>query len=260
MGQVKVRRIRRPHIIDTRPTGRLGLALILVAIAFASWAYLLLDLTGEQSPETSGSPETSERETRPPSDQADATELQELEQRRLALAQNNAELEQRLRTLSQYQQTESNAEREAQETIRQLQSENAKLRSQIAFLSQLFGGDDGPIEISDLALSSAGENRVRYWFKIARTKAEKNMITGQARVQLRGQMAEGERYFSLSELTADGRDGHRLGFRHFQEIDGTLTLPPGFEPEELLVIVVPDDTTMGGARRQFEWKLGEDAD
>lgn len=251
-GQVKVRRIRRPHIIDSRPTGRLGIALFLLLIALGSWGYLALDLAREErtpaqipiAPPPAQSPE----------------QVDQLEQRRATLADETAELEQQLRVLAKDRQAESEAVRQAQSEIRQLQSENAKLRSQVAFLSQLFGGDDGPIDISDLALSRADERTFRYWFKVSRTNAGENMLTGQVRMQIRGRIDNEERYFSLSDVAADERDGHRLGFRHFQEIDGTLELPQDFVPEELLVIVVPDDKTTGGARRQFEWRLSQDSD
>lgn len=250
MGQVKVRRIRRPHIIDSRPTGRLGLALLLVAVALGSWAYLALDLTDASSPLPSA----------PLAEPVKSEDLTQLEQTRASLEGETARLEQRLQTLAQDRRAESKAVREAQERIRALQTDNARLRSQVAFLTQLFGGDDGPIDISDLALSRESEDSFRYWFKVSRTDAGTQMLTGQVRLQLRGQLDGEERYLSLGELTEDSRDGHRLGFRHFQEIDGTLKLPQDFQPEELLVVVVPDDKATGGARRQFEWRISQDSD
>lgn len=252
MGQVKVRRIRRPHIIDSRPTGRLGLLLVLLVVALGSWGYLALDLAREQP--------TSIKVPAPANEPVKPSDLDSIEENRATLADETAKLEQRLQSLSEDREAQSEAVRQAQDEIRQLQSENAKLRSQIAFLTQLFGGDDGPITISDLALSSEGEGSVRYWFKVSRTNADEDMLTGQVRMQLRGTIDDQERYFSLSELTENGDDGHRLGFRHFQEIDGTIKLPQNFLPEELLVIVVPDDKAKGGARRQFEWKLSEEPD
>ncbi|MBK5970939.1 MULTISPECIES: DUF6776 family protein [Thiorhodovibrio] len=258
MGQVKVRRIRQPHIIDSRPTGRLGLALLLVAVALGSWAYLAFDLTGE-TPFVPKWPveQAVEQPAEQPVEPADLTELK---QTREALQDETAQLEQRLQTLTKDHQEENKAVREAQERIRVLQTENAQLRSQVAFLTQLFGGDDGPLDISDLALSRESDNRFRYWFKVSRTNASTDMLTGQVRLQLRGQLQGEERYFSLDELTDDSRDSHRLGFRHFQEIDGTLQLPQDFQPEELLVVVVPDDEATGGARRQFPWQTSQDAD
>jgi hypothetical protein len=250
-GQVKVRRIRRPHIIDSRPTGRLGIALLLLLVALGSWGYLALDLAQEERA-------PAQIAVAPPPAQS-PEEVDQLERQRATLAHESAELEQQLRILTKNRQAESEAVLQAQSEIRQLQSENAQLRSQVAFLSQLFGGDDGPIDISDLALSRADESSFRYWFKVSRTNAGDNMLTGQVRIQVRGRLDNEERYFSLSDLSADDRDGHRLGFRHFQEIDGTLELPQNFVPEELLVIVVPDDKATGGARRQFEWRISQDA-
>ncbi len=250
MGQVKVRRIRRPHIIDGRPTGRLGLAIFLVAVALGSWGYLALDLARQQPPAAS----------LPNVEQLAPPDLTDLEQQRLALTDQASGLERRIKTLTEDHQSERVAVREAQSKIEQLQSENAKLRGQLAFLTQLFGGDGGPIAISDLALASEGENAVRYWFKVSRTDAGETMLTGQVHLQVRGLLDGEERYFSLAELSENGRDGHRLGFRNFQEIDGTLRLPEGFQPDELLVIVAPQDKAIGGAKRQFDWLLSPDSD
>lgn len=262
MGQVKGLRIRRPYIVDSRPTGRLGLALLLVMVALGSWGYLALDFTQNQ-PHTNldaipnGLPigfraPAPEREQPP--------DLEQLKRNRDALEDETAELEQQLHRLTKDRQIENTAVQESQDKIQALQTENAQLRTQIAFLTQLFGGDDGPIDISDLALSRKDESTFRYWFKVSRTIAGDNMLNGQVRMQIRGKLDGEERFFSLSELTNNDRDEHRLGFRNFQEIDGELKLPQDFVPEELLVVVVPEDKSTGGARRQFKWQISQDGD
>lgn len=305
MRQVKARRIRKPHIIDSRPLGQLSLALLLVALALGGWGYLTLEISrakqslshpvwptlkqlglgqlghDQSDPEPSApaasvvNPSaTSVSDTEPPEADAPdevwsvatllgvnppkAADFEQLEQRRAELKDEIAVLEERLQRLTTDRQTETKGVQHAQDQIRQLQTENATLRSQIAFLNQLFGGDDGPIEISDLALAREGNERMRYWFKVSRTDPNGEMFRGIVKIQLRGQMQGEERYFDLSELTDNALEGHRLGFRYFQEIDGTLSLPPGLEPEELLVVVIPDDQAIGGARRQFEWRIDQD--
>lgn len=227
------------------------LALLLVVAALAGWGYLAVEIARERVPLDGVTPRV------PVAEPAD---LAALELRRGEIELETADLEARLRDLGEDREAQRQAVREVQERLRLLQSENAQLRAQVAFLSQLFGGDDGPIEIGDLVLSADDEDRVRYWFKVSRTDAGDAMLTGEVRLQVRGQLQGEEHYLDLVALSEGGRDGHRLGFRNFQEIDGTIQLPEDFEPEALLVVVVPDDKATGGAQRQFEWRLGQTSD
>lgn len=246
MPTVKARRIRQPKIRAEHAHGRLVFSILLVLLALGGWGYLAFDLAnGNLRFDLAESPAL------------DEAEIAALASARAKLKEETEALEQRLQSLTEDHQDEAQAVRDAQETIRQLQAENTSLRSQVAFLTQLFGGDDGPIEISDLELSSASDNAVRYWFKVSRTSPAGDMLTGQALLQVRGRYHGEEHYFDLAELTPDAREGHKLGFRQFQEIDGTLTLPDGFTPDELLVIIVPDDKETGGARRHFKWLIDE---
>lgn len=244
MGQVKARRIRPPQIVQSRPERRIVLILSLLALASAGWIVLALSLT---RPIQHNEMVLIEPEFK-------SEDLSKLEQISTQRREETEVLEHRLRTLRQEHQDEIEATREAQASIRQLQAENAELRSQLDFLTQLLGGDDGSIAISDLALSPTGDNAVRYWFKVSRTDTGEALISGEVRLEVRGQQEGETRYFGLADLTANQRSGHRLGFRNFQEIDGTMELPPDFEPEELLVIVIPDNSSTEGAQRQFDWR------
>lgn len=236
MGQVKARRIRPPQIVQPHPSRRIALMLLVLAVALIGWALLVFDL--------------------PRRLEVEPVDLPKLKQERTQIDEETLVLEQRLQALRQDHRQELDTARALQSRLEQLQEDNARLRSQLDFLTELLGGDDGPIEISDLALSAMEDDGVRYWFKVSRTDADETLINGQVHLEVRGQQQGETRYFGLADLTEDQRSGHRLGFRHFQEIDGTMRLPPDFEPQELLVIVVPEDPSItAGARRQFNWPL-----
>ena len=72
-----------------------------------------------------------------------------------------------------------------------------------------------------------------------------------------GQVGAGAAEAAGSE-SSDPRTGSiRFRFRYFQNIDGELTLPDGFEPEEIIVVAQSSGRNAQKLERRFAYSLGD---
>jgi len=56
-------------------------------------------------------------------------------------------------------------------------------------------------------------------------------------------------------VTADKLDRIKMRFRHFQDIEGTLKLPKGFDPKSILIKVEPVSKRLSPFKKQFNWLI-----
>jgi hypothetical protein len=72
-----------------------------------------------------------------------------------------------------------------------------------------------------------------------------------------GQQGEGEKELSLSDLNSSGGP-IRFRFRYFQNIDGELTVPAGFEPRQIKVVAQSSGRNRQRLEKKFDWLLDGD--
>ncbi|HEY9120837.1 MAG TPA: DUF6776 family protein, partial [Marinobacter sp.] len=69
-----------------------------------------------------------------------------------------------------------------------------------------------------------------------------------------GMRNEEKEVIALRDLSDDIDDlGVRFRFRYFQDIEGLLRLPDGFEPLELQVVARAEGSKSSQAERTFDW-------
>jgi hypothetical protein len=60
------------------------------------------------------------------------------------------------------------------------------------------------------------------------------------------------------ELRDDKQNSIRFRFRYFQNIDGELTVPEGFEPREIMVVAKMTGRNNQRLEKKFDWQLDGD--
>ena len=74
------------------------------------------------------------------------------------------------------------------------------------------------------------------------------------KIAVRGQDGAEEKSLVLSELDKGKSDVVRFRFRYFQNINGRMVLPAGFEPREVMIVA----QASGGKqqlKKDFNWPL-----
>ncbi len=101
-------------------------------------------------------------------------------------------------------------------------------------------------------------SQIRYRFFAQQKEREYEMVEGSLSVEIYGVSGESEVSYPLGELSNEF-DGQAAAvhFRYFQAIEGELTLPEGFEPRGLKLVLRASKPSSTVVREQFPWELQE---
>jgi hypothetical protein len=81
---------------------------------------------------------------------------------------------------------------------------------------------------------------------------------GELRLKVAGKDADGARQkLDLAELGDDGSPSRPLRFTHYQDVEGVIRLPQGFQPESVTIEIRPKNKGLKRVSEVFQWKLEE---
>lgn len=163
-----------------------------------------------------------------------------------------------LRFMSARYERASQIDREATQAvhaeIRSLENERADLEQELAMLRERLSGGESKFEIADYSLRKLEpENRYRYAFTVSRMVKSNEKIEGRVIIRVAGELQGKSTELSLADLADDGTEVHKLGFRHFQKVEGELKLPPEFVPNAMIIDVEPKATEFKPFSQTFDW-------
>jgi hypothetical protein len=58
---------------------------------------------------------------------------------------------------------------------------------------------------------------------------------------------------NLAQLHDEAADSHKMRFRYYQNIEGTLRIPEDFQPAKILIKVKPTGKKLAPVEETFEW-------
>jgi hypothetical protein len=120
-------------------------------------------------------------------------------------------------------------------------------------------GDEGEgLKVGSVSVAaSAQPGRYRYRFVIQQIANNHKLLTGTLKVELTGLEKGQPLRYSLADLTDDTDSKEvKLRFKYFQTIEGELTLPEGFEPQNLELLVKSGKSTK--IEQRFAWQTIEE--
>lgn len=146
-------------------------------------------------------------------------------------------LRQQLAQASRAEQVTRAALGEVQQDLREREEEINALRADLAFYERLVGSDRrSGLAVHTLTLAATGDPRA-WTFSLTLTQNIKRgaETRGHLRLAVEG-LADGElTRLDWPALTGGDRPPIEYRFRYFQEVGGTIVLPPGFQPARVLV-------------------------
>lgn len=163
-------------------------------------------------------------------------------------------LKQRVATLARSDQISRDANRDLQGTLAERDEEIAGLRADVAFYERFVGatGQRRGLAVHELQLQPQSDQAWHFTATLTQNVNRGAVSSGRATIAV-----EGTRDGQLQRLEwADLRQqpdapGIEYSFKYFQEIEGNLLLPVGFEPLRVLVTLDPQ----GGSEveQTFAW-------
>ena len=163
------------------------------------------------------------------------------------LAQNAAiqadreTLERRVARLQRALEISDGARGKLREDLSRQHGEIASLRADLTFYQGLVGqgGEREGLGAHRVRIEPTSSPEVyRLSVTLAQNIRRAKMVSGTMRLNVEGVFEDYPERLSWQVINAGAPiEGFPFRFRYFQEIDGTISLPPGFAPERLLVLI-----------------------
>jgi hypothetical protein len=164
--------------------------------------------------------------------------------RQLSMAQQSAEMDQAVI-------------KAIKERIKKFQNERLKMEEELTFLRGIVSADSAKkgLRIQKFQLT-AGNNAgdFDYAFTVSQVINSGLVAKGRIYLELEG-LQDGETVtLGLAKLADDQKRSHKMRFRYFQNVKGTLKIPAGFEPEKMTIEVKPDSKKLDAVTETFNWE------
>lgn len=171
------------------------------------------------------------------------------------LEQERDSVRQQLTNLQRSSQIDREATRMAQLELTGLQEERQELEKEVEFLRNLVeDGATGMLRIKDFRLSASDQERVyNYQFTVSQSKEDFGWTRGGVYLTISGTGRSGSETLDLPQVDPDGVKNHKIKFRHFQNIKGSIRLPEGFAPDGVFVEIKPTVKKLAPLTESFDW-------
>jgi hypothetical protein len=156
-------------------------------------------------------------------------------------AAQNAELLRRVAQLERALEISDGARGKLRSDLSAQHSEIDGLKADLAFYRGLVGsaGERQGLGAHRVRVESTSSPEVfRLSLTLAQNIRRAKVVSGTVQLNVEGLMADYPERLPWDLISAGGpADGYTFNFKYFQEIDGTISLPPDFVPERLIVLV-----------------------
>lgn len=146
---------------------------------------------------------------------------------------------------------------EVQGTIMNLRETISQLQEDVLYYKQIMSPEntDTGLMIGQLDLEATEElNRFRYRLELRQVGNNENIVSGYANVNILGSQDRQEISMPLRSLAVEEDQlDIKLQFRYFQNIQGELVLPEGFEPLGVQILAVDESANEKTVQKSFAW-------
>lgn len=154
-------------------------------------------------------------------------------------------------------QIDRDAVRQARQTLTEMTEERAELLQEVSLLQGLLSSGRGPLHVQHFSLWAQPDGTVRYRFTVAQALRSIGMTKGSVRLKLSGRQDGRDKRLELKEVSVTGESQLPISFAHYQELEGVLRLPRGFQPESVSIDIRPKTKKLKRVTEVFQWQLAE---
>ena len=166
------------------------------------------------------------------------------------------QLHRRIVVLERTIQVDRESTRQAREALLEIQDERLKLKEEIAFLSSLMSDGETKValRLRHVTMTPLDEpGLIRYRATVSKFPQNNEEVRAGLSIAVHGKQNGSRRELVYAERGASDDQPGDLVFKHLIQVEGTLKLPAGFEPQHLVLSVEPKAGAAMGAAREFPW-------
>lgn len=151
---------------------------------------------------------------------------------------------------------DSTATQQVRTRLRELNDEILELKEELVFYRSLLSPADlePGLQVLGMQLMSGASEQV-YSYKIVLTqRRNRNRYAGgTVDVVVNGTQDDETVQLTGEQVLLGDNKELEFRFKNFQSLEGQMSLPPGFDPQEVLVTVNPKDRSLKKVERNYDW-------
>jgi hypothetical protein len=185
--------------------------------------------------------------------------VQALQRERDGLADVLAEARQEEILCQRIREIDQERDLSTQEQLKAGQDERLALVKEVSSLKRTIrDGGKGVVAVQDLRLSATETPReFRYSFTLSQLIEGFGESKGGVELKLTGKKGGKDETLSLKQLKGSKPARLNMNFDHFQNFEGRLVLPEGFEPHTLVIEMDPKGAKLVANVETFPWRPGD---
>lgn len=174
------------------------------------------------------------------------------------LQSSNGHLNQRVIDLEKNHSIDQQALSQARDTIGKQDSRISQLKGDVAFYKNIMAPSSAEtgLQVQKASIRAVpGDRRYAYQVVLAQVGDNHRYIHGVAAINLIGVHKGKREVLPLRDVDASVKQlGVEFRFRYFQDLNGQLSLPEGFVPDEVQVIAKPQGSRSDQVEKAFRWQ------
>jgi hypothetical protein len=179
-----------------------------------------------------------------------------LQQQLIEAERSMVELSQRVKVLEKGGEVDRKAAEDIRQTVKALKAQVATLEEEVSFYKGIMApssGDEG-LRVSKVEVGNPDGDRIGYSIMLTQVADNSSYVSGLAAVNVIGRQGSEQVILPLRDLDSDVTElGIKFRFRYFQEVKGQLTLPSGFKPQKIQVVLQATGNKAQRVERTEDW-------
>ncbi len=171
---------------------------------------------------------------------------------------NERTLRQQVANLESGRAIDDLAKQEIKDTIQGLKTSVSQLKKDVSFYKNIMAPSDNAkgLQLQSVEINPApGTNRFAYKIVLTQVADNKAYVSGVVAVNVIGLKNDELEVLPLRDISEVEDLGIKFRFRYFQDIQGELVLPDGFDPERLQVVAQSKGKRASRLEQSFEWDV-----
>ena len=150
---------------------------------------------------------------------------------------------------------DGDASAQLKETLAQAQSEALELKKELSFYKSIVAPEQGSrsLAIQTVQLKKGDDGGFHYKIMVSQRGRNDQLARGTIDVTIEGVEMGKPVTFKLAEVSKDAKKPMKFGFKYFQNFEGVMSLPEGFQPDFIRVKVKPKTSKIKALDEQFAW-------
>ena len=180
-----------------------------------------------------------------------------LQERIRQLVMEREDLRRQLNMAKQSAEMDQAAIKAIKQRIKKFQDERLKMEEELTFLRGIVstGPEKKGLRIQKFKLTAGTtEGDYEYAFTVSQVLNRGLVAKGRIYLELEGLQDGESATLGLAKLADDHKSSHKMRFRYFQNVKGTLKIPAGFEPAKLTIEVKPESKKLDVVTETFDWE------